>query len=59
MKKNYLIKLKNNDVIKIDEEQHAKLMKALSSKATTPAFIHIGDQSIRTDYIATIKAEEW
>jgi hypothetical protein len=58
--KNYFVKLKNNDVITINEDQFNKLSKILlKDKTEIPSFIQINNDIIKTDFIANIKADTW
>ena len=54
---NYVIKLKNTDIIKITKEQYSKLVIALADNP--PVFININGEIIKTDCIATIRQELW
>lgn len=58
MKKFYLIKLKNGDIKKIDDEQYKKISTLLTS-AKSPKFIIVDDEVLSVDYIASIKQETW
>jgi len=55
---NYILKLKNGDVIKITEEQAKTLRKAILT-GDTPAFISIHDALISTNSIASMFPEKW
>lgn len=58
MKINYIIKLKNGDMIEITDDQYKKI-SALLTSAKAPKFIIISDEVIAVDYIATIRPEAW
>jgi hypothetical protein len=60
MSKIYYVILKNGDKFSIDEEQFKKLSKVLlKSKSEIPNFIEINGNLIKTDFIASVKAESW
>ena len=60
MSKIYYVILKNGDQFSIDEEQFKKLSKVLlKSKSEIPNFIEINGNLIKTDFIASVKAESW
>jgi len=58
MKENYIVKLKNGEVMAITEEQKAKISGILTM-GETPEFIKIDGNIIKTDYIAYVKKEAW
>lgn len=58
MSEDFIVKLKNGEMITINADQNDKLEKILCS-AKPPAFIKINNNAVRTDYIAYVKKEAW